>query len=265
MTSIQTQGILCAIDLEHTSLAAENVAFSLAQALKIPLQLLHVDSELEAVKSYAAYANYFLPLADQQRLHGKLIADKTRALRHRIHAIGAAAINSVTINVIEGEAAHELTSHIKTAQPPFELVVLSKRRRSFFNEFLLGSVAHHLVEGCEIPVLLVPDRDDLAEPWHPNQVVFFNNTKAAGQDLIKYGTKIAQALGCDHEQLNVSQHAHSPVEDIMKKMTAQSGNLLVVASHWQAGRHHHHSDHLTSALARAASFPLLIVPCREGA
>lgn len=169
MKSLMQCEILCAVDLEHDSYAAEFVAYALAKKLSAKLTLLHVDSTLRQMRYYNSYSNQFFPNLELNRISAESTAELIRQLRHRVHAIGAAGDSNVTVEVIEGEPAEEIFNYVKKSKFNVEYIVLSKRKRSFFDEFFLGSVAHQIVEMSTVPVLLIPDDKSAFVEWNPQQ------------------------------------------------------------------------------------------------
>lgn len=196
--------IVCATDLEHESLAAESVAYKLAQALGCRLRLVHVDPTLENVKFYHSYVGQFIQPSFWDTMAGELTAEKSRKLRHRIHAIGAAADPNVTFDVLMGKAGTELLSFIKSSRTKIEMVVLSKRKRNFFDEFLLGSVAHRLVENLsDVPVLLVPNSEEIFLNWQPRLITVASMLGAGSGRATRLASKLAMAVDANLELVHV--------------------------------------------------------------
>ncbi len=171
MKSLMQCEIVCAVDLEHDSFAAEFVAYALSKKLSAKLTLVHVDTTLEQMRYYNSYSNQFFPNVELNKVSAESAAARLRQLRHRVHAIGAAGDSNVHVEILEGDPATELTNYTKNSKFKVEYVVLSKRKRSFFDEFFLGSVAHQIVESSTVPVLLIPDDKNAFVEWNPRQFI----------------------------------------------------------------------------------------------
>lgn len=191
MNNITTsREILCAVDLEHESLGSEQIAYAMAQVLGCRLRLIHVDTSLELAKSYQNFANSQLTPVVWEKIKGDILADKARKLRHRIQMMGA---SDVTFDILMGSPAKEIRQYLKQTRHQFELIVLGKRKRSFFNEFLLGSVANDIVAHASLPTLLVPNGDESFAGWRPAQIVVASGLQPGSFAVSEFGAKLAVA------------------------------------------------------------------------
>lgn len=186
--------ILCPIDLEHESLSTENVAYAMAQKLGCKLRLLYVDKSLEQTKFYQSYTSHTVLPVVWEKLGAQILADHARALRHRIHTMGVQTPTDVTFDVIAGSPAKEILKYIKQSHQSFSMIVLGKRKRSFFNEFLLGSVANEVVARATLPTLLVPDSGHQFLNWNLKQFTVASGLQAGSIDVAKFALQLANAF-----------------------------------------------------------------------
>lgn len=287
------RSILCGVDLEHKSRAAENIALRLAERTNSDVQFLHVNNSLlEYQEYYGTQNSSSLPPVGEQLLNA--IADDSRAqLSHHLRPL--LKDNGMIRMACEfGQPDKVILNHLNQTESPMNLLVVSKRHRSFASDLYLGSVANRLVERSRVPVLLIPD-DKRYLNWEPRHIVVavpradrphealqtassLANLFSAKVTLLHVATnapaseyekiihhakqrleKIAAELDLPPEQIQIEVRGGNTVETLNHYMIENEADLLVLGTHQQSGPQRFFVGGTAAALCRSAKFPLLVV------
>lgn len=196
-------GVLCAVDFEHNSLAAERIALKFAHAAKTDVVFFHTYFEAEELQSKASNSAFALPLELIQTIHEEIAKEKKGQLHWRVAAIGAnEAATDIQCKVSFGDPVRNLQEFVKHNSP--ELLVLSKRRRSFFSEFMLGSIGNRILRDCHLKTLIVPDDEKLFIKWEPQQITVALSFDLGSRDVWREAYALAQLFGASLRIVHVA-------------------------------------------------------------
>lgn len=186
--------IVCATDFQHVSYSAEKVAYLLSEKLGWNLTLVHCDYSMSQFHDLYIYNGVMFPPGLSETIREKFSDNKIKKLEHLKHAIGAAGSPLVHTKLLAGSPTLELLNYIQRSKSRLELLVLSKRKRSFLGEFFLGSVALRLIEILPHPTLVVPDRHEIFVDWKPKKILVATSLQEGSIAALEFAGKIARAF-----------------------------------------------------------------------
>lgn len=195
--------VICAVDFEHNSLAAEKLALICARAMKTDVTYCHTFFESNDLRNAALSGGFAVPPAVIDSIQEKVEAEKQEQLRWRIAAIGAKATDSdIHTHIGFGDAVQEINQHIKNQHP--RLLVISKKRRSFFSEFLLGSIGNRILRDCAINTLIVPDDENIFLKGAPQKCMVALSFEEGSQNVWRQARALATSLGAKLKIVHVA-------------------------------------------------------------
>ena len=158
----QIQTILYATDLEPHGPAVFRYALSLAQHYDAKIVLLHAVEPLgQTARSLVRNVLPANQIEELQKQTMERIFDEIRARITKLHeevtASSGTQANLVSdVRVVEGFPATAVLEQADVLKA--DLVVMGTHGRSGMGEFVLGSVAHKVIQQSRVPVLLAPLR-----------------------------------------------------------------------------------------------------------
>lgn len=187
---MQKEIVLATDFLEHSD-AAKNAAIQFAKATGAALNLVHVcDDGIEAQAMWAtawggaqAWATVVFDRMQHQATANLASYSKTFPTDA-----------TVKTTMLVGNPARALNEFIKNKNEEVSLVMLSKRRRSYFNEYFLGSVVYKVVQQCMRPIFVMPDDIDFSQ-WQPKHIVVAMSLADGTHHALKTAAILAKSFG----------------------------------------------------------------------
>lgn len=292
-----TNEVVYATDFFEQSRAGVNAAAWFARAFSSTLRIVHVcddraQVQLEMAPGYVGSAEW---IGDFQE---KILREAAQRIEGLCADIQSPDL-SVTHALFKGSPKESLKAYIEENETKISLVTLTKRRRSFFDEFFFGSVSHALVQRSPCPTLVFPDDKNL-EHWTPTHCVVAMSLEDGSDQALKLAAGIirrsgghisllhtvemseslANSVGLDveteeqvktqmrkkaldldiaPEKVDVHIRFGSVVESVSLFMQETRGDLLVVGSHAQSNLKRSVLGSIASTLAQSSRYPLLVV------
>jgi nucleotide-binding universal stress UspA family protein len=156
----QIRSILYTTDLEPHAPGVFGYAVSLAQRHDAKIVLLHVIEPLGPTAQ--SLVRNVVPKDQLEEIQAQGMEHIQQEIRARLEQFRAKELQSTDaelvseIRVVEGQPAATIIE--QADEIAADLVVMGTHGRAGMGEFLLGSVAHKLMQQSKIPVLLVPLR-----------------------------------------------------------------------------------------------------------
>jgi nucleotide-binding universal stress UspA family protein len=148
--------VLCATDLSLHEGTAWRSAARLVQALNARVRILHV---IEPV-TFPYPAEGLDREELREKLRAELLSEARGAARARLDSLrrswaeGYRADKIEAVTVLEGPAAHTIL--VEAERVAADLIIVFSRRRNPLHRLLHPSVAHAVVSGARIPVVVQP-------------------------------------------------------------------------------------------------------------
>lgn len=197
--SVEKRQVICGVDFEHQTTSAEGAALMLGKKLNAVTNFLHVDESLLKFHNYYVHAGMVMPpaLANVAMSQIKQVQE-AKLKQHLSSKLGVNESDSVRIELRIGKAVEEILAAVRNKDCPTELLVLAKKRRNFFSELFLGSVANRVIEHNPASTLVFPD-DEKYLGWTPKHItvavpVGENSTKSV-HPAARFGAKLCAVFG----------------------------------------------------------------------
>jgi nucleotide-binding universal stress UspA family protein len=144
--------IVLAVRIGEASASPAATAAWLARELNASITLVHVASELEAVRVGAAEAGLD-PSAERTRALERLRSDADEFVRRHLAGF------EVEVRLVDGDVASQVTR--VAAAPPADLIVVGTRGRSGLARLVLGDTTQSILQRAPCPVVVVPLPSDV--------------------------------------------------------------------------------------------------------
>lgn len=155
--SIGARGLLVPVDGSSADQAALHVAVGLARGLSATLTLLAVAPLVESpvpATAVTAYGVPMLPLEEQEELD--------RRARSEVDAKAAQLPADLEVRTRVGRGAPGDAIVQESSAGAHDLVVLSWHGNGALGHLLHDHTAHHVLDHCDLPVVVVPALNGLA-------------------------------------------------------------------------------------------------------
>ena len=155
-----TKKILIALDYDSNAQQIAEQGYSLAKALEADVILLHVVADFRVYSTYE-----FAPLTGFSGLSNNDFIDYPREQglmrrgEHLLEQIKLHHKNPITKNlVLEGDFSETI---IKTAhENQVDIIVMGSHRKQWLEKLVWGSVAHDVLLHSDVPVFIIPIKQD---------------------------------------------------------------------------------------------------------
>lgn len=216
--NLQNEVILATDFLEHSD-AAKNAALQLAEFSHARLQVVHVCDD--AIEQQASWA---MPWAGAQTWVGDVMARMQREAKENLETFVKNLPNvCIETTLLVGNPPNKIKSYLKESSAEVSFVVLAKRRRSYFEEFLLGSVAHKTIQQCTRPTLIIPDDIDFSN-WCPKHIVVALSLADGTRAALEAATQLAKYFDAKVTLLHTIETSHAPYSKNAGFLTAAFGH-----------------------------------------
>ena len=156
----KTKKILIALDYDSNAQDIAKQGYSLAEALKADVILLHVVADFRVYSTYE-----FAPLSGFSGLSNNDFIDYPREqglMRRGEHLLAQIKLDhqnpATETLVVEGDFSETI---IKTAhQNQADIIVIGSHRKQWLEKLVWGSVAHEVLLHSDIPVFIIPIKQE---------------------------------------------------------------------------------------------------------
>lgn len=139
--------LLLCVDGSRAALAAARLAVEMASEGSGALRVVTVVEDGDTARRLDARGRHVRPAADR-------IEQSARAMLVRVAAMGAEKGVDVEVGLLAGDALRAILRDAREWRP--DLIVVGRTGRSGPGSPMVGSLAMHLIEFTEWPVLVVP-------------------------------------------------------------------------------------------------------------
>lgn len=184
------QRIIVPLDGSERSESVLPYATTMAKALNVRMVLLHAVSE--PVIDMFADEPIIWDNIDELRESARLAAaEYLQRVSARLTAEGV----NVTVHNVYGVAAEVILEYAKSASD--DLIAMSTRGRSGILRFVLGSVATRIVNGTEVPLLLVHPQEDAAKVAKISSILIPLDMSEHSEAVLPLSRELAKSMKLD--------------------------------------------------------------------
>jgi nucleotide-binding universal stress UspA family protein len=190
--------ILVPVDFSDYSLKACRAAFNLAKEMQAKVKILHVYFNPyypTALPMAEAFAYQGKEEAEFQNILDKVNRDIKKLCNTIDEKIAAGEFPSINYSYVlkEGLPEEEIVAYAKDYKPA--LLVMGTRGKDQKSADLIGSVTAEVIEMTSIPVLAIPEKNQLYDFKHVRNIAFLTNFSQ--RDLSSFDSMMSFCKGYD--------------------------------------------------------------------
>jgi nucleotide-binding universal stress UspA family protein len=253
---VDARPVICAFDASSEAWRAVEVAAWVADALRAPLEVIHVFDEgaQPALPREGALTDPVV--REKVRLRSD---ERTRARMRRIlqSAVDPLPNEDVETLLLDGRVVPTL--HDAAADRHAVLLVSGTEARAGLEHVLQGSVAGRLAAAAPCPVLTVPPEAAIGEP---GPVLVGDDGSDHAQRAVHQAAALADRLG--RELVRIEADSDDPVQDLAAAGRELRACLIATGTRGRGPIRAKLFGSVSSGLVQAADRPVMLVPASAG-